>query len=435
MSCYSATDEVHGNPALVQLALTFTDMVDLFLFSSTAVLMPVIAANLGFGESTSGRITSISMMCQAASKLVNGALVDRLGGRAGVLLCLGGTILSTLLMTVVRSVPLMAIVIALQYFFHAPTYASQTLVVRDSFRRQDYDRLFRWFGMTARFSSFSVSPVLGWLLQVMAWRWTLRLVACVACIFVAFAAMVLLCSGVSSREVQQGAKVPVCSLLRQSWFRWGLLTSSCVTVVCGVQALTSTFLVGTCDNLKKDDALKLAGAFPLGLFASSALAGHFYKGLQNENSKLRFCQALQLSSVVSSLVLCVFASGVTTLLAWTAAKVVLIFMVAFGQAINWYIFLPSTTTKLAREGGAFAYGVLDSTGFACSSFAFWAMAPLLDTELRWHGVWGIIAAVGLVGTFATTHCFLAAAEAAAAAEAGSFQGALANCEDSTIHGG
>lgn len=410
--------ERHWRPknerTVIQATLTLTDMSDLLMQSAPAVLLPVIARDLGFSESVTGGILSFAIFGLAVSKLANGAVVDHVGGRTALLFFLIGLSAATLLVSAVSTTPWLILATVVQYVAHAPIFASQALVVRDSFPQADYNRLFRWLGMTSRLSSFGASVVIGLLLRVTSWRWALRLLGCAGLGAAAIAALFLDASPSEARVV---AKASVRDLLCQSWFQLVLLTSSSVTTVCATQALATSFFVGTCLNLEAGEAAAYAGVFPLGIFACTLLPGYVYRSLQEAESKRRLCLGLQLLSLLSCLTLCAAASEVTTTTKAASAKAVLVFFVSFGQGVAWYMFLPATSMELAGERAAFAYSMLDCAGWVASSLVLMSTSVLLGTELRWRGVWGVVTVAALVSVVSTQCCYLAVDREAASRRA------------------
>lgn len=413
-----------------------TDFTAFAMISGPSTLLPLIAADIDFSDSTAAMLTAVSTVSMCASKFLGGPLVDHLGGKWALLFLMSGLIGSALLLSTAKSVVEIGLWYAFMGFFHGPVYASQACVVRQYLRAAYFDTAFRYLGITARTSVFTLSFVYTLLLRWMNWRNVLR-----ATVIPGICATLFLWNSVSNEcpgcvdEVKsllhdnsdqsddEESKKPVTNkeprpsvcirfskLLGEKWVFWGLLSYIGMQSIGNMQLLMTTFFAGTCSDISSSFIPALSAGFPAGVLCSIIGPGYLYKAARHQKLKCRWCKILLSITVFSSLGL--FMNGITpegvstTEMYVIALKVLLTFGLGLGLGTPWYLVFPVTIAHLAPDDmGLVQSSLFGGIGFLASVGMQLLTSWLLKSGYNWASVWTLVLFCALLALVAMLKFF------------------------------
>lgn len=419
----------------IMVAICGTDFTAFAMISGPSTLLPLIASEVGFSDSTAAMLTAISTVSMCASKFLGGPMVDKLGGKWALLFLMSGLILAALLLSLAHTVAEIGLWYGFMGFFHGPVYASQAVVVRQYLQPAYFDTAFRYLGITARSSVFALSFIYSLLLRTLTWRNVLRLtvVPGVCATLVLWNSVSNDCPGCVDElksligdesddddnnpvSKQKGdSKDSVCkkfgTLFTQKWVYWGLISYIGMQSIGNMQLLMTTYFAGTCE-VSETYVPALSAGFPAGVLCSIIGPGYIYKAVKSQKIKSRICQILLFITVMSSIGLLINGitpEGIETTEGYLLGlKVLLTFGLGLGLGTPWYLVFPVTVAHLAPDDmGLVQSSLFGGLGFLASVTMQLATSYLLKSGYNWASVWALVLVCALMAIIAMYQFFKA----------------------------
>ena len=384
---------VERSPSVAQHVLLFSSywMSILSVAAPVAFLATVTAdTSLGMTAADGALVLSLRTLASCFGKTVAGPLVQFVGAKKT--LVLSYSLLAILLLALSRAETRVQFIICaiLMQLANDPIYPSHTVIIKKNWKGSLQVSRAMWvISMSSRSADMATKVGYGQMLNVSSWR---RLASRLA-IF-PLIGIVLSCIHSENREHQEVHRAqsggwsirPIMSVLTSTPYFWiaaASLAQLAFLKSCG--QLVPLYFADVAPNvLSKGDATSMGLIFQFGMLLAVIFGARLYGTMKN---KQRLCGLLLAGSVLASCALWWTSNTVVDSSAGIFVRGAAIFFLGLGIGVPYYIPIGVFSVTIGKENAATVSALLDAISNLFASGALHAVKLVLQSSLRWQGVW------------------------------------------------
>ena len=399
----AGTGRVFGRLRLALTALLFVGYAGYYLGRVTVpVALPLIGEAFEASNTQMGLILSVYFAVYAASKLVNGFLGDRVGGKAMFFIGLFGSVLMNAAFGFGRELFLFVVIWGVNAYFQTMGWLALMPIMARWYPSRESGRVMGFMSISYQLGDFLARASAAVLIVALGWSG----------LFWAHAALLALLGLALYRLIRpepppaahppgprEAEPEPAPPGAARSRSRRRMLASPAFWILCASYVLLSvirySFWGWSVDYLVQAGAGIGAAAATSALFPLLGSAGSITAGWVSDRLGARRGPVLAVMCAVLTLSIYVFSRLPVAEGLWLAAALGLVGFTLYGP----YSLMSGAMVMDfgGKEASASASGIVDGIGAAGAIFAGVGMGYLIDTH-GWDGAFGIILAMAGVAT-------------------------------------
>ena len=400
----AGTGRVFGRLRLALTALLFVGYAGYYLGRVTVpVALPLIGEAFEASNTQMGLILSVYFAVYAASKLVNGFLGDRVGGKAMFFIGLFGSVLMNAAFGFGRELFLFVVIWGVNAYFQTMGWLALMPIMARWYPSRESGRVMGFMSISYQLGDFLARASAAVLIVALGWSG----------LFWAHAALLALLGLALYRLIRpepppaahppgprEAEPEPAPPGAARSRSRRRMLASPAFWILCASYVLLSvirySFWGWSVDYLVQAGAGIGAAAATSALFPLLGSAGSITAGWVSDRLGARRGPVLAVMCAVLTLSIYVFSRLPVAEGLWLAAALGLVGFTLYGP----YSLMSGAMVMDfgGKEASASASGIVDGIGAAGAIFAGVGMGYLIDAH-GWDGAFGIIVAMASVATF------------------------------------
>ena len=399
----AGTGRVFGRLRLALTALLFVGYAGYYLGRVTVpVALPLIGEAFGYSNAQLGLVLSVYFAVYAASKLVNGFLGDRIGGKAMFFIGLFGSVLMNAVFGFNRELFLFVAVWGVNAYFQTMGWLALMPIMARWYPSRESGRVMGLMSISYQLGDFLARASAAVLIVALGWSG----------LFWAHAVLLALLGLALYRLIRpepppathppgppEGRPEPAPPRVERSRSRRRMLASPAFWILCASYVLLSvirySFWGWSVDYLVQAGAGIGAAAATSALFPLLGSAGSITAGWVSDRLGARRGPVLAVMCAVLTLSIVVFSRLPVAEGPWLAAALGLVGFTLYGP----YSLMSGAMVMDfgGKEASASASGIVDGVGAAGAIFAGVGMGYLIDAH-GWDGAFGIIVAMAALAT-------------------------------------